>query len=291
MQRFKSESLNSAIEESYVKFENYKIKIFDESKDTVYIYFSSNGLYFPDEINVFRHTIFERNYFEWENLSNHSVVASNTNKAIFVRDVWKSWYVNGINAQLNTQDKLADFLKTICERKKIVTVGVSAGATAAILFGCLLKADRIVAFSPQIDLHLSNEQGAISCFDEIAGDEILSKYLDLRPLIETYTGNLICVFPNGNFKDNSQYSLISDNPNIKFFVCKSKSHGVVLYPESIAILIGGSDDDIISLYEYFKIHKCSPSRVLMKTNGRIFTYKYISKSFVKKVVRKIKKYL
>jgi len=291
MRRFNSQLLNDAVQKVYYGFDNYEIKYIDKSNDTVYIFFSSNGLYYPDDVETFNKQIGENNYYEWKKLSCHQLILSKACKIIFVRDVYKSWYIQGISNKLSTQDKLADFLKSVTEGKRIVTIGVSAGGTAAILFGCLLKADRIVAFCPQINLYLANEQGQISGFDEFSADEIRSKYLNLIPYIKQYTGILIYVFPKRNFKDNSQYDLIKNENNIKFFASDSKSHGVVFYPENIAILIGETEEKVLELQEYFKTHKCSPSKFLRYTNGFFFFFKCISRSFVKKIFRKIKRYL
>ena len=62
MLRFNDKTLNCAVEKTYNENDNYFIQNFDESKDVVYIYFSSNGLFFPDKAQTFKNVILQRNY-------------------------------------------------------------------------------------------------------------------------------------------------------------------------------------------------------------------------------------
>ena len=63
----------------------------------------------------------------------------------FVRDVYKQWYLKGVNAEIDSIEKLYEFLKAETEGYQIVTVGSSAGGYAAVLFGYLLNATKVLA--------------------------------------------------------------------------------------------------------------------------------------------------
>ena len=111
------------------------------------IYFSSNGIYFPNTENTFNEIIVKKNRYEW-----YDTRVKDAQKHIFVRDVFKQWYVKGINSQIDTQAKLLDFLRKETEGYDIITIGSSAGGYASALFGTLLHAKIALAFSPQITL-------------------------------------------------------------------------------------------------------------------------------------------
>lgn len=70
---------------------------------------------------------------------------------------------------------------------KVVTVGSSAGGFMAILFGCLLNAEAIYAFSPQISLEIYNKYHPIRYFDKYRVEQ---QYMDLKQLINEYKGTL-----------------------------------------------------------------------------------------------------
>ncbi len=70
---------------------------------------------------------------------------------IFVRDHFQVWYQAGLHGRgspLTLASQLKSAILSI-RPSRIVTFGVSAGGFASLLFGHLLDADRILAFSPQ----------------------------------------------------------------------------------------------------------------------------------------------
>lgn len=73
-------------------------------------------------------------------------------KHIFIRDVFKQWYLAGINSNINTPEKLIEFLRKETEGYHTVMLGSSAGAYAAILYGSLLQTKKVLAFNPQYEL-------------------------------------------------------------------------------------------------------------------------------------------
>ena len=50
--------------------------------------------------------IVEKNFFEWYNLRIEKAY-----KHIFVRDVFKQWYLSGINQSIDSPERLIEFLK------------------------------------------------------------------------------------------------------------------------------------------------------------------------------------
>jgi hypothetical protein len=73
-------------------------------------------------------------------------------KRMFVRDLRQAWYHEGVPGAGETITEMAEsFAHTIGahEFDRLVVTGISAGGYAALLFGTMLRADVVVAFSPQ----------------------------------------------------------------------------------------------------------------------------------------------
>lgn len=126
-----------------------------KGKGITYIFFSGNGLFFPNTDECFQKTVVENNRYEWTNVAKS--VEKNAEQIIFVRDVYKRWYAKGVSNRLPNVQSLCKYLKELCGTTKIYTVGNSAGAYMAILAGCLIDADYAFAFNPQIDLSFVDE--------------------------------------------------------------------------------------------------------------------------------------
>jgi hypothetical protein len=72
-------------------------------------------------------------------------------KIFFIKDFSQSWYQFGLVGLSRGVEETATLLRTLVPRraKEVSVIGTSAGGFAAILFGSLLGARRIVAFAPQ----------------------------------------------------------------------------------------------------------------------------------------------
>jgi len=123
------------------------------SKEYCAIYFCSNDIWYPHTEEFFRKRIIEKNFFEW-----YGCRITRAYKHIFVRDVFKQWYITGINGKINSSSKLLDFLKNETEGYKVITLGSSAGGYASALFGPKLGAIQAICFNGQFCLQrLVNE--------------------------------------------------------------------------------------------------------------------------------------
>ena len=73
-------------------------------------------------------------------------------KRLFLRDPVRSWYLRGLpgigNEALTVRDALDQAIAD-SGATRVVLAGASAGGFAALLFGAWLRADAVVAFSPQ----------------------------------------------------------------------------------------------------------------------------------------------
>lgn len=78
---------------------------------------------------------------------------------IFLKDHYQMWYFNGIKNYSKNLEETVILLASIIKKinpTKVITLGVSLGGFAAILYGNLLEVDSIIAFSPQTFIDKEN---------------------------------------------------------------------------------------------------------------------------------------
>lgn len=138
---------------------NYLIE-YDEAcptKEYCAVYFCSNDIWYPHTEKIFRKRIIEKNFFEWYRCRIHRAC-----KHIFVRDVFKQWYLAGINGTVCSTDLLLDFLRRETAGYKVITLGSSAGGYASALFGPRLGAVQAICFNAQFSLQRLAEESTVT---------------------------------------------------------------------------------------------------------------------------------
>ncbi len=130
--------------------DNYLVEFNEKGdRDQCVIYFSSNNIYYPNNLEVFESELIKKNKFEW-----YGTRIVTAHKHIFIRDVKKQWYLNGINSKINSPNKILELLKKETEGyKNVITLGSSAGGYAAVLFGQQLNANLMYCFNGQFELN------------------------------------------------------------------------------------------------------------------------------------------
>lgn len=210
---------SNIVQQVYTDQDNFLIE-YDDNGDKSWcaIYFCSNDIYYPNTEEIFRKRIVENNFFEW--------YRSRINKAykhIFVRDVFKQWYLMGISAEINTSQKLTEFLRKETEGYNIVTVGSSAGGYAAILHGSLLNAKYIIAFNPQFELKSLLKESSETINPLVFREQKLrSELYDLIPYINDKT-DIFYFYSNASLWDIKQNHHIKNRNNI-YKICFNTSH-------------------------------------------------------------------
>jgi hypothetical protein len=102
---------------------------------------------------------------------------------IFMRDPRQVWYHWGIEGQTRNVEGTAEYLMDLIANhgvRKVATFGSSGGGYAALVFGWLLSADVVHAFSPQTVLEDDHPRFQVLRQDA----EICEQYFDVKPLIE-----------------------------------------------------------------------------------------------------------
>ena len=119
---------------------------------------------------------------------------------IFLRDPRKVWYHWGIEGQTRNIEGTAEYLiERIAERgiRKVATLGNSGGGYAALVFGWLLSADVVHAFSAQTMLEEDHPRLQVLRKDA----DVCPQYFDVKPLLAD---------PNGRTKYHIYYSFTAE---------------------------------------------------------------------------------
>jgi hypothetical protein len=130
---------------------------------------------------------------------------------IFVRDLMKSWYFQGIDGLSRNYRENVRELRSVLTRvnfNKSMIVGSSSGGFASILYGVLLGVDQVVAFGPQTfickeKLKRYNEirWRCDECFlDSEEYKKINHKYYDLSELRHRRYDTNIKIIVDKNYK-------------------------------------------------------------------------------------------
>jgi hypothetical protein len=208
--------------------ENYNIEYLNDTdlveSDLCVLYFSSNEIYYPNTIQAFDYSIIQRDKYEWKRNK-----FPKAKKHIFIRDIRKQWYLGGINATLDSPIKLLDFLKNETGGYRIITIGSSAGGYAALLFGSLLKCERIYAFNAQLNLNvILRNSNAITnpiLFQKV-NDDTWKDYFDLSNFISSATDNYYFQSCHSQM-DVEQYQAVNERTrkNLKIIRLQTSNHG------------------------------------------------------------------
>lgn len=122
----------------YHKGDNYQIINNPNSEsNTCYIFFSSHGLYLtkkPQEVQQ----ILDSDHYEWTSIAGNKRLLEKAKKIIFLRDVYRGLYLYGINDEINTVDKIKEFLLKETEGMDVILAGSSGGGYMALVMAGLL---------------------------------------------------------------------------------------------------------------------------------------------------------
>lgn len=163
----------------------------------------------------------------------HTVAGVRTNQ-VFLRDPSGLWYLAGIPGAGSSADDVASYLRAECARrgaKRVVTVGNSAGGYAAILFGLLIGANEVHAFSPKTRLLEPSDfhsPARLKFLLDHTGRE--HPYLDLKRLLEEHSDGPTTVhihYPNGDTVDATQARRVAGIANVRIWRYRWRTHALV----------------------------------------------------------------
>lgn len=214
------------------------------TKDYCAIYFSSNDIYYPNTEEIFRKRIVQQDAYEWYGTRIHRVY-----KHIFLRDIYKQWYLKGINNDIDTPEKLLGWLSAETQGYKIIALGSSAGGYAAMLYGSQLQAERILAFNPQFELNSLFERS-----DE-AKNPILyrlketesRKYFDVTQWIRCTPSSIFYFYSSKSSWDVKQHQHIQDIKGIHRIGFSTSHHGIPFLKVALPKVLNMTTQDLYKL--------------------------------------------
>ena len=205
-----------------------------EKLPTCAIYFTSAGWYHREDLEDFKKKTFEKNRYEWK-----KNLIKTAQKHIFVRDLYLTWYVNGINSTLNTKEKLAEFLKEQTKGYRVITLGASAGGYMAAYIGILLDAYKMFSFCGQFAMRYDIvHMGSVGNFEDMARE---------------YKGDGLYFFTARDFvNDVYEYNFSLSCENIKTFLFKTDVHGVPFPLSALTDVLNMPKSKLNKLYDRYK---------------------------------------
>lgn len=244
------DNLDAELLENAYNENNYLIEYTKSNENLAVIYFSSHGIYRENTNEIFTQEIKIKNRFEW-----YKIRIKRARKHIFIRDILKQFYKYGINKDINSMDKLIEFLNKETEGMRVITVGSSAGGYMSLLAGVLLNAEMIFTFSPIVKLYDGKE-----------------KYEDLVPMINKSNSFILYFTPAYSKNDIQQLSYLKSctNTNMHIYRYKSDIHGEALRRKGRKGLINSSPKFLSFIDKYFL--KDKPHKKLIQI---IFGFRYL----------------
>lgn len=227
---------NAIVAEEY-KGKNYVVWDGNRKKKSVLVFFSSNGLYYPDDERTFADTICNKNRYEWKRIGKFLALRRRYSRIIYIRDIYKSWYVRGINSTYNNIDKVAVLLKELTAGyTEIVCCGVSAGGYAASVCGILIGATRVISISGYLDL--SEKLILNPLLKEEVKKDSPTMYINVGEMLKgkKVDTKIYYCFSAFSEEDKKQYSYL-DSENIVALAFDSDVHGKPMRRRSLIRLL------------------------------------------------------
>lgn len=242
---------------------NYEIQITSAKKNNCLICFSGNGLYFPNTVEAFEERVIESNRFEWKNICQNKLIRRKFKKIIYVRDIWKSWYLYGINSTISDSDKLLDFLRIETNGFDIYTVGNSAGGYAAVKYGCLLGARMVYNYSGQYEIESKK-------YWHIPGKEnrdTRKNKISIADIVSTSPTKIAYFIPGKSEEDIEQYDKVRNCENVFPFLIKSEYHGTTVLGVNYKYIFKLSEKQLVRLSRKYRGKEIGRYRFLLSTAG------------------------
>lgn len=195
----------------------------DPNSKYIAVYCSSNGIYFPNDDETFTKRIVNQDKYDWK--SNR---IAGVKKHIYIRDIYKQWYVNGINDETNSVDKTAQLIKSVGDENTVyVFLGSSAGAYMALCL-CSIIGGIAYAGSPQIELPLDDKRNWLLLEGEGISEK--SRYFNLQNRIQQASDSeMYILYGKKNDTDAKQIKLVEDCKNVYLLPFGTNLHGVVFW--------------------------------------------------------------
>lgn len=259
--RFSEDDVRSgAVVKKAYEDKNYSIEYTGADNNNCLVCFSGNGLYFPNEHDEFYVKIILNDRYEWKSICQAKEIRKQYSKIIFLRDIYKKWYVYGINTKCCSIEKVYELLKKETVGYDVTTVGNSAGGYAAVLFGSMLQARHCFSFSGQFDItnHIDADE-----------QDMISDNAVLNQRIQDYGRNVWYFMPAYCDIDISQYDGVKDLQNVRTFRFAAGEHGSSVINANLKDILTASEEMLGYWCQHYAGKIIHRYRFLLKTEGVI----------------------
>lgn len=263
------------------KKDNYKVIYNPTGPSICYVFFSSNGLFYPDDQNTFEHVVGECDRYEWEHIYSNKSVYSSAKKFIFIRDVLKSYYLEGISEKNNSIEKVLELVKDLTKGYDVITIGSSAGAYIAMLIGKEIRAKHVISISGIFSLTIWNDL-LNSSYINRKDDKNFNRWFDLTEYL--YETPVFYFFPGKNKKDYMQYLIGKKIGTVRSFEFNEKIHGKTMYSENLVWIISQDTNVLDSVYEHYKNKIINKNLFCIRTMGVGRWIRILMKKFAKRII-------
>ena len=247
--------------DTYMNNQSKNLKILDcnYKKEKCLVCFSSN---MPGE------------KYEFENICSSKKIRTFFNKIIFLRDPKFSFYINGIDENLNTADKVIDLIIKITQGLDVYCIGYSSGAYMSMILGCLHQnVKRVFNFGGIINI--LDWHGAYHNYDyrdlEVVKNATnkQKKFFNIETLLTNSSTRIYSFYAANCQADVSILESLdrlnlSNNQIIKFDTCK---HGDYCLPFDYKLLFLKTDKQLDVLFSKFKNRTISPIKFSFALQG------------------------
>ena len=236
---------NSSIVKYAYAMNNYKLIYTGSKTGRAIVFFSGNGLYYPNTEENFNRIIIKNDRYEWENIACSKRIQRYYDVVIFVRDVYKQWYINGINSSYDSVEKVIDLLKHLTHGFRVTTCGSSAGGYMATLIGAEINAERVFALSAQFDI--ADEKNGPLIKLGLEGGK--TKWMNISKLVSKYK-SVFYLFPQKSKNDVEQYNMVKERVRYSFAINESM-HSLNIHGIYYTYLLTRDNEDLIRINKKF----------------------------------------
>lgn len=259
---------------------NIKVQTNNNSSKFCLIAFSSNGA------NI------EYKY-EFENICKSRRIIKSFKKIIFVRDLSRHFYIDGINNELNDIFKITNRLIELTKGMTVRTIGYSAGGYMALLSALLMNnVDRVIAPGAVLNLlewHGSYNDYNFSDFD-VVKDATLDKkkYFNLLPFMHSIEAEIFAFYAALSESDKRIINNFSNEKkgNIHIILYNTTKHGSYCKPLDYKYLLTYKTEKLCKIVSKNETKVVSPSRFSLYLQRWFYVGNIIAK-IVSKFGRKV----
>ncbi len=232
--------------------ENYLVKDFDNQSGRCLVLCSDNGIYYPFTEEAFVEKIVEKDTFQYLNITKDSVIKKHFSRIIYIREVWRSWYLLGLNAKVDSIDQTIQLLKNLTAGYQTTYAGISSGGYMAMILGCKLDGERVFSFCGQFCLQpWLNER----MFGKYLEDATRNQYFDIASLVQKAETPIFYFYPYENQMDHMQKNYIcsqTNTENIRVMAFKGANHGRQITSYTFKYLFTMTNDKLDKLFQKYR---------------------------------------